>query len=45
MVGFAAEHFDGNYRFLELVALALQMTIGEEPEESAHPLIAKKTWA
>jgi hypothetical protein len=45
MVGFAPEHLDGNYGLFELVVAAFQMAFGEEPEESAHALVAQESRA
>src|ERR1019366_3477756 len=45
MVRFAPKHLDGNYGLFDLVIAAFQMAFGEEPEESAHALIAKESRA
>jgi len=42
MVRFAPKNLDGNYGLFELVVAAFQMPFGQEPEESAHPLIPKE---
>jgi hypothetical protein len=42
MVRFAPKNLDGNYGLFELVIAAFQMPFGQEPEESAHPRIAKE---
>jgi len=45
MVRFAPKHLDSNYGLFELVIAAFQMPFGEEPEESAHPLIPEESRA
>ncbi len=45
MVRFASKHFDRNDGLFELVIAAFQMPFGQEPEESAHSLIAKESGA
>jgi hypothetical protein len=42
MIRLASEHLYGDHGLLELVAVAFQMPLGQEPEESAHPLIPKE---
>jgi hypothetical protein len=45
MVRFAPKDLDRNYGLFELVMVAFQMPFGQEPEESAHPLVAKESGA
>src|SRR5580700_1986326 len=45
MVRLAPKYLNGNYGLFELVAATFQMLLGEERQESAHPLIPKETRA
>lgn len=45
MIGSASKHLDRDDGLLELTVVALQMPLGDEPQEAAHPLVPKKTGA
>ncbi len=45
MVRLAPKNLDRNDGLFELIAVAVQMPLGKEAEESAHPLIPKETRA
>jgi len=45
MVRFAPKHLDGNYGLFELVIATFQKPFGQEPQESAHPLIPNEPGA